>query len=76
MALLTTSILTAVALAAGWEPAAPLAGPVFDAQQGEPRDSALLAGADTYLRQGNPSQNQGAESVLKLQASGKNRALL
>ncbi|HLB37462.1 MAG TPA: S8 family serine peptidase, partial [Gemmatimonadales bacterium] len=53
----------------------PLVGPQLAAQQGEPRDSALPA-ADTYLRQGNPNQNQGTESVLKLQASGKNRGLL
>jgi len=76
MPLLTTSVLMAVALAAGCEPAEPLVGPQLAAQQGEPRDSALGPGADTYLRQGTPNQNQGTESVLKLQASGKNRALL
>ena len=39
-------------------------------------DSALAPIADTYLRQGNPNQNQGTELILRLQASGKNRALL
>ena len=76
MPLLTTSALMALALAAGCESAEPLAGPQLAAQQGEPRDSALGAAADTYLRQGTPNQNQGTESVLKLQASGKNRGLL
>ncbi|MBI1817096.1 MAG: Ig-like domain-containing protein [Deltaproteobacteria bacterium] len=31
---------------------------------------------DTYLRQGSANQNQGAESVLRIQDSGNNRALL
>ncbi len=45
-----------------------------------PRNPACplqLAGpADTYLKQGSPNQNQGAESILRLQSSGKNRALI
>ena len=41
-----------------------------------PRDTALAPIADTYLRQGSPNQNQGAELILRLQSSGKNRALL
>lgn len=32
--------------------------------------------ADTYLRQGNPNQNQGTETLLSLRASGRHRALL
>ena len=76
VALLTTSFLTALTMAAGCDPALPVAAPQLTVQHSEPRDSTLLAGADTYLRQGNPSQNQGTESVRKLQASGKNRALL
>ncbi|MGH2611094.1 MAG: DNRLRE domain-containing protein, partial [Tepidiformaceae bacterium] len=40
------------------------------------RDATLAPLADTYLRQGNPNQNQGTELILRLQASGKNRALL
>lgn len=32
--------------------------------------------ADTYLRQGSPNQNQGSEALVRLQQSGKNRALL
>jgi hypothetical protein len=32
--------------------------------------------ADTYLRQGQPNQNQGSEGVLRVRQSGKNRALL
>ncbi|MGH9259380.1 MAG: DNRLRE domain-containing protein, partial [Acidimicrobiales bacterium] len=40
------------------------------------RDSALAPAADTYIRQGNPNQNQGTELILRLTASGKQRALL
>jgi hypothetical protein len=36
----------------------------------------LPLAADTYLRQGAPNQNQGSETVLRLQQSGKNRSLL
>ena len=32
--------------------------------------------ADTYLRSGSPNQNQGTDDVLRLRASGDNRALL
>ncbi len=32
--------------------------------------------ADTYIRSGSPNQNQGAEPILRLRASGNNRALL
>ena len=46
------------------------------ADVGQPRDTALAPIADTYLRQGSPNQNQGAELILRLQSSGKNRALL
>ena len=40
------------------------------------RDTSLVPIADTYVRQGSPNQNQGAELILRLQSSGKNRALL
>jgi len=40
------------------------------------RDTTLAPAADTYIRQGSPNQNQGAELILRLQSSGKNRALL
>lgn len=40
------------------------------------QETVLLPLADTYLRQGAPNQNQGADPVLRLQASGNNRALL
>ena len=32
--------------------------------------------ADTYLRQGTPNQNQGSESLLRVQAVGRNRTLM
>ena len=32
--------------------------------------------ADTYLRQGSPNQNQGSESLLRIQQSGHNRSLV
>lgn len=41
---------------------------------GGPIVSPVTAG--TYLRQGNPNQNQGAETILSLRASGRHRALL
>jgi len=40
------------------------------------QEAALLPEADTYLRQGAPNQNQGSDPILRLQASGNNRALL
>lgn len=40
------------------------------------RDTTLPPSADTYIRQGSPNQNQGGESILRLQESGKNRVLL
>jgi hypothetical protein len=41
-----------------------------------PRVTSVMPIADTYVRQGSPNQNQGAELILRLQSSGKNRALL
>ncbi len=38
--------------------------------------AALPAVADTYLKSGSPSQNQGDESILRVQSSGSNRALV
>ncbi len=77
------------ALADGFQPSAP--GPVNDAAfwlltvnaefirdllpTGNPTVTLAL-GADTYLRSGSPNQNQGTEPILRLQASGNNRALL
>ena len=40
------------------------------------RDTTLAPSGDTYIRQGSPNQNQGAELILRLQSSGENRALL
>ncbi|HBL29384.1 MAG TPA: hypothetical protein DD490_21340 [Acidobacteria bacterium] len=37
---------------------------------------SLPAVADTYLRSGSPNQNQGTEPLLRIQASGNNRALV
>ena len=37
---------------------------------------ALAPAADTYLRSGGANQNQGSDTALRIQASGKNRALL
>jgi len=34
------------------------------------------ATGDTYLKSGSPNQNQGSAPTLRLQASGKNRALV
>ncbi len=36
----------------------------------------IAASADTFLKQGTPNQNQGSLPTLRLQASGKNRALV
>jgi hypothetical protein len=46
------------------------------ADMAPPQDTTLTPHADTYIRQGSPNQNQGAELILRLQSSGKNRALL
>jgi len=49
----------------------------FELLLGEgPHTVRFPAVADTYLRQGSPNQNQGAEALLRLQASGHNRALV
>jgi hypothetical protein len=40
------------------------------------RDTALVPVADTYIRQGRPNQNQGAEPILRLESLLKNRSLL
>lgn len=32
--------------------------------------------ADTYLRSGSPNQNQGSDTILRVQQSGNNRALI
>jgi hypothetical protein len=47
-----------------------------DVQATQQRDTALVPVADTYIRQGSPNQNQGGETILRLQSSGHNRALL
>jgi hypothetical protein len=60
MALLTMSVLTALAVAGGCDPALPISAPQLTVQQSEPRDSTLLAGADTYPRQGDPQAIRGA----------------
>jgi subtilisin family serine protease len=46
------------------------------ADMAQARDTTLAPAADTYIRQVSPNQNQGAELILRLQSSGKNRALL
>lgn len=38
--------------------------------------ATLAANADTHVRQGQPNQNFGADGILRIQASGRNRALL
>jgi len=72
------SLLTVLALGtSGCDREVPLAaGPPPPQAVQQSRDSALAPNADTYIRQGNPNQNQGAELILRLQASGKNRALV
>jgi len=77
------------ALADGFQPSAP--GPVNDAAfwlltvnaefirdllPAGGGSVTLPLGADTYLRSGSPNQNQGTEPILRLRASGNNRALL
>ena len=44
------------------------------ADMAQARDTTLAPAADTYIRQVSPNQNQGAELILRLQSSGKNRA--
>lgn len=39
-------------------------------------DGGVTADKDTYLRQGAPNQNQGADTILRIQASGNNRILV
>ena len=46
-------------------------GPRVHADLPPQRDTALAPSADTYIRQGSPNQNQGAEVILRLQSSGK-----
>jgi len=72
------SLLTVLALGtSGCDRDVPLgAEPSVPQSVQQSRDSALAPNADTYLRQGSPNQNQGTELILRLQASGKNRALL
>ncbi|MGH2608343.1 MAG: S8 family serine peptidase, partial [Tepidiformaceae bacterium] len=72
------SLLTALALgSSGCEREVPLAAESRVPQAAQQRrDSALAPIADTYIRQGNPNQNQGTELILRLTASGKNRALV
>ena len=39
-------------------------------------DTTLAPSADTYIRRLEPNQNQGTDSILRLRALGRNRALL
>jgi hypothetical protein len=41
-----------------------------------PPSPTLTSAGDTYLKQGQPNQNQGYETILRVQASGNNRALV
>ncbi len=43
---------------------------------GSARSATVVATADTYVRKGAPNQNEGADAILRIQASGRNRALL
>ncbi|MGH7674276.1 MAG: DNRLRE domain-containing protein [Gemmatimonadales bacterium] len=72
------SLLTALALGtSGCDRQYPLAAEARSPQAAQQaRDSALAPIADTYIRQGNPNQNQGTEPILRLTASGKHRALV
>jgi hypothetical protein len=40
-----------------------------------PAPTTLMVAADTYLRAGNPNQNQGSELVLRVRPDGNNRSL-
>jgi hypothetical protein len=41
-----------------------------------PASTMVTPAADTYLRAGNPNQNQGTESVLRVRPDGDNRSLI
>jgi hypothetical protein len=38
--------------------------------------ASVFADADTYLKKGSPNKNQGTETILRIQKSGPNRALV
>jgi hypothetical protein len=42
----------------------------------QPVESVATTTADTYLKQGTPNKNQGADSVMRVRQSGKNRGLV
>ena len=43
---------------------------------GTPTTLTLAPAADTYIRSGNPNQNQGTEPILRVRPDGDNRALI
>jgi hypothetical protein len=45
-------------------------------RQDPPVTRNLLGSADTYLRSGNPNQNQGSETILRVRPDGDRRALI
>ena len=59
---------------------APRLAPLFvllvSATAARAQPATLEASADTYLRSGSANQNQGTETLLRIQQSGNNRALL
>lgn len=56
-------------------PTSPLRGPIGRSPRAL-RQVTISPIADTYIRSGSPNQNQGADSILRLQQSGNNRALI
>lgn len=55
---------------------------VLDFTPEEPQNISVIATStftplgDTYLKEGTPNKNQGAESILRIRESGKNRAII
>jgi len=77
LALFVPALCASVLAAAGCQQDGPVGvGARPQAEVMQQRDTSLVPIADTYVRQGSPNQNQGAELILRLQSSGKNRALL
>jgi hypothetical protein len=72
IAALTSALVTCLWPTDGADPQ----GPAVLVSPQAPVDTTLALSADTYLRQGEPNQNFGTESILRIRPTGKNRALL
>jgi hypothetical protein len=67
--------LLAIASCSGDDLTSPISGTVA-ASLSTGASTVVTPSGDTYVRQGHPNQAQGAEAVLRLQASGRNKALI